>query len=348
MERAAAPLKVIPVQAAIGMVLGHDLTRIVPGEFKGPAFRRGHVVRAEDVPDLLLMGKERLYVYDPAAGLVHEDDAARRMARALAGDGVRFSEPGEGRVNLIAERPGLLKIDRAGLSAVNAIPEIVVASLHGDRVVEAGRAVAGTRVIPLVVAEDKLSRVENLCREFKPVVEVKPFLELPVGVVTTGSEVYHGRIKDTFGPVVRRKFGALGCPDMGQTFVPDDVDMTVAAIRGFLERGAGLVAVTGGMSVDPDDRTPASIRALGGEVVTYGAPAFPGAMFMLAYVNGTPVVGLPGCVMYARASVFDLIVPRIVAGERPTREEIVALGHGGYCADCAECRFPDCAFGKGF
>lgn len=344
---AVESLKIIPVQAAAGMVLGHDITRIVPGEFKGRAFRRGHVVREEDIPTLLSLGKEHLYVFDLAEGLVHEDDAALRIARALVGPGVSLGEPAEGRVNLYATCDGLLRVRREALLEVNSIPEIVVATMHGERTVGQGRALAGTRVVPLVVTEEKLARVEAVCKAHWPIVDVSPFRRLSVGIVTTGSEVYHGRIQDRFGPVLRRKFSELNCAVQGQTLVPDDMDMTVAAIRGFLDAGAQLVAVTGGMSVDPDDRTPASIRALGGEVVTYGAPTFPGAMFMLAYVDGVPVVGLPGCVMYAKASVFDLVVPRIVAGERPGREDILALGYGGYCASCAECRFPDCAFGKG-
>ncbi len=344
-------MKSIPVQEAVGAVLRHDITRIAPGEFKGRAFKRGHVIRAEDVPTLLDLGKERIYVYDPAEGFVHEDDAALRMATALAGEGLAFSAVSEGRVNLLAARDGLLRVNVKALHAVNAIEEIVVATIHNGQQTAKGRAVAGARVVPLAVREEKLRHVEAICRSQAPILEVKPFRSLRVGVVTTGGEVYHGRIEDKFGPVLRRKFSEYGCLVMDQRFTPDDDAMTVAAIHEFLEEGAELIAVTGGMSVDPDDLTPTAIRQAGGQVVTYGAPTFPGAMFMLAYVRhgdrDVPVVGLPGCVMYARASIFDLVVTRIVAGEVVTREDVVALGHGGYCAGCAECRYPVCGFGKG-
>jgi molybdopterin biosynthesis enzyme len=146
--------------------------------------------------------------------------------------------------------------------------------------------------------------------------------------------------------VVRRKFESMGSTIAGQVFVSDEPDMTRDAILEFIDNGATMVVLTGGMSVDPDDQTPASIRATGADVVTYGSPTFPGAMFMLAYLDGVPIVGLPGCVMYYRASIYDLVVPRLLVGEKVTREDIVALGHGGFCAGCDTCRFPVCPFGK--
>jgi molybdopterin biosynthesis enzyme MoaB len=339
-------MKQVRVEEAVGMVLCHDITRIAPGEFKGRAFRKGQRIQAEDIPLLKDLGKEHLYVFELQEGWIHEDDAARRIALAAAGQGITLSEPAEGRVNLSAAGPGLLKVDVEALLRINSIEQIVFSTLHTNQAVSSGRLVAGTRIIPLVTQEERIVEVEKICRDSGPVVFVRPFLPLPVGIVTTGSEVYSGRIEDRFGPVLRTKFAELGSPVMGQVLVADDVEKTVAAIHGFLEKGAGLVAVTGGMSVDPDDQTPAAIRAAGGEVVTYGAPTFPGAMFMLAYVNGVPVVGLPGCVMYYRASVFDLVVPRLLAGETLGRADIVAMGHGGLCAACPDCRYPICSFGK--
>ena len=341
-------MRQVPVDEAVGMVLCHDITRIVPGGFKGPAFRKGQRVRAEDIPLLKDMGKQHLYVFELREGWIHEDDAARRIARAAAGPGVTLSEPSEGRVNLVAEEPGLLKVDVAALSRINSVVEVVFSTLHTNQPVSAGRPVAGTRIIPLVTREANIAEVEQICLESPPVISVRPFRPLSVGIVTTGSEVFSGRIKDRFGPVLKDKFSELGSQVIGQVLVSDDVEITVAAIRGFLAQGAGLIAVTGGMSVDPDDQTPAAIRAAGCKVVTYGAPIFPGAMFMLAYLDGVPVVGLPGCVMYHRASIFDLVVPRILAGETIERADIVAMGHGGFCANCEDCRYPICAFGKGY
>lgn len=339
-------MKQVRVEEAVGMVLCHDITRIVPGEFKGRAFRKGQRIQAEDIPFLKDLGKEHLYVFELKEGWIHEDDAARRIAMAAAGLGITLSDAAEGRVNLSATTPGVLKVDVAALLRINSVEQIVFSTLHTNQQVSAGRMVAGTRIIPLVTEEARVEEVEKICGNSSPVVSVRPFRPCKVGIVTTGSEVYSGRIEDRFGPVLKTKFAELGSSVMGQVLVADDIEKTVSAIRGFLGEGAGLVAVTGGMSVDPDDLTPAAIRSAGGEVVTYGAPTFPGAMFMLAYINGVPVVGLPGCVMYYRASVFDLVVPRLLTGEILTRADIVAMGHGGLCAGCPDCRYPICSFGK--
>jgi molybdopterin biosynthesis enzyme len=340
-------LKTIPVSRAVGMVLAHDVTRIVPGQQKGAAFKKGHIIAETDIPVLLDIGKEHVYVLDLQPGYIHEDEAAERIARAAVGPGLRLTKPAEGRVNLVTTFPGLLKIDVAALADLNAIDEVVFATLHSNHRVPGSRAVAGTRVIPLVIEEEKIVRAERVCRSRHPVIRVKPFRSFRVGLVTTGSEVYHGRIRDGFGPVVVQKFEALGSRIMRRILVADDVATTIAAIHGLIEEGAEMVVVTGGMSVDPDDQTPLSICKAGGRVITYGAPVFPGAMFMLAYIGDIPVLGLPGCVMYFHTSVFDLIVPRLLAGEQVSRSDIVALGHGGFCAGCAECRYPVCGFGKG-
>lgn len=338
-------MKTVPVQDAVGMVLCHDMTRIVPGECKGPAFRKGHVIAAEDIPALLEIGKEHVYVLNLEKGVIHENEAAQRISRAAAGPGIALSEVSEGRVNFLAF-PGLLRINVEALRRINAIEEVVLATMHNGQQVTSPRPVAGTRVVPLVIGEAKIARVEEICAEAGPIVEVKPFQHHKVGVVTTGSEVFHGRIRDKFGPVIRRKIKELGSSVMEQRLVADDPSLTRDAILAFIAEGAEMVVVTGGMSVDPDDQTPTAIRATGADVITYGSPTFPGVMFMLAYKDGVPIVGLPGCVMYYRASVFDLVVPRILAGERVTRDDIVDMCHGGFCAGCDSCRYPICPFGK--
>jgi molybdenum cofactor synthesis domain-containing protein len=339
-------MKIVPVKEAVGMVLCHDVTRIVQGQEKGPAFKRGHVITGLDVEPLLDMGKANVYVYDLAEGCVHEDDAALRIASAAAGPGLQLTAPSEGRVNLMAARAGLLKVNRAALGEINTVEDVVFATLHTNLPVDLDQAVGGTRIVPLVTPEANVRRVEFLCREHGPVIAVRALTPLRVGIVTTGSEVFHGRIEEAFGPVLRKKFAELGCSVMGQTLVSDDAPATAQAIRDWAARGAELVAVTGGMSVDPDDRTPSAIRATGARVVTYGAPVLPGAMFMLAYLGAVPIMGLPGCVMYHRTSIFDLVVPRILAGDVLTRADIVELGYGGFCAGCASCRYPNCGFGK--
>lgn len=343
-----AAMKTINVHEAVGSVLCHDITRIVPGDGKGPVFRKGHVVRREDIPVLLDVGKEHLYVFEPQPGLVHENEAARRIARAAAGMNIALSEPREGRINFSAACAGLLRVDVPTLTRLNSLGEITLASLHSLQRVDKGRAVAGTRVVPLMIDEEKLRAVESMLH--KPIIEVLPLRKFQVGIVTTGSEVFYGRIQDAFGPVLRKKFSTLGSTVLGQTLTSDEVAMTAKAIRDFIAQGADMVVVTGGMSVDPDDRTPAAIRAAGAQVVSYGAPVYPGAMFLLAFMDGpagqTPVLGLPGCVMYHKASIFDVLVPRLLAGLQVTAEDVAVLGHGGFCADCPQCHYPICPFGK--
>lgn len=340
-------MKVVPVQEAVGTVLFHDLTQISPENFKGVAYKKGHIIQNEDIPRLLDMGKKHLYVMELKDGLIHENDAALRMAKAAAGRGIVLSEPKEGKVNLTAAETGLLKVNSEVLCRVNEVDQVMFATLHTNQIVNKGKIVAGTRIIPLVIDEKHILAIQQMCENAYPLVEVKPLLALKAGLIITGSEVYSGRIKDSFGPVVRAKLEKLGSTVMGQVYVADNVDMITEAINSFVRSGADLIIVTGGMSVDPDDVTPAGIKAAGGRVVTYGAPTLPGAMFMLAYIDKIPVMGLPGCVMYHKSTIFDLVLPRILAGEEITRRDIIGFGHGGLCVSCPECRFPDCGFGKG-
>lgn len=339
-------MKVVPVQEAVGMVLCHDITQIIPGEFKGRAFKKGHIVQEEDIPKLLDIGKQNIYVWEINDKMLHENDAAMRIARAAAGSGINLTEPKEGKVSLVANRMGLLKINTKALYKINEMEEVMFATLHTNQIVYEGKILAGTRIIPLVIQGKKVSRIENICKLNYPVMEVKPFKSLKAGIVTTGSEVYHGRIEDKFGPVVKNKFESWGSTVIRQIFVSDSTDMIAKAIKVLLQEGVDIITVTGGMSVDPDDLTPAGIKEAGGRIVTYGAPTLPGAMFMVAYIGDVPVLGLPGCVMYYRSSIFDLVVPRILAGEKITRKDIISLGHGGLCVHCKECKYPDCGFGK--
>jgi molybdenum cofactor synthesis domain-containing protein len=343
-------MRELPVAEAIGTVLCHDITQIIPGagpdRCKGALFKKGHVIRPEDVERLLNVGKEHLYVFDLAEGLVHEGQAALRVARAVSGQGILLGSPSEGKVTLAAAADGLLKVDAERLRALNGLDDLVLSTLHTNQTVKKGQNLAGVHITPLVLEEARVRQAESLCAE-APILEVRPLRRARVGVVTTGSEVYKGRIKDGFGPVLREKFARLGSAVFRQLLVSDDEDMTVKAIQTLLALGADFLVVTGGMSVDPDDRTPAAIRAAGAKIECYGAPVLPGAMFLLGYIGQVPILGLPGCVMYYKSSIFDLVVPRLLAGDRLSRSDIAALGHGGYCSACAECRFPVCPFGKG-
>lgn len=340
-------MKLIPVQEAVGHVLCHDLTRIVRGEFKGPQFRKGHVVTEEDIPMLLSMGKEHLYVWEMEPGMLHENDGAEALCALCFGENMARSEVKEGKIEITATCDGLFRVDTARLTAVNMIEELMIATRHSNTPVKAGDKLCGTRVIPLVIREEKLQAAREAAGD-KPLLEVLPYRRKTVGVVTTGSEVFHGRIQDTFTPVIVDKLRAYGMEMTVHELSDDGMDNIVAAIEKVRKTGVDLVLCTGGMSVDPDDNTPGAIKTSGAKIVTYGAPVLPGAMFLLGYYDdGTPVMGLPGCVMYAGATIFDLILPRVAADVPVTRAEIAAMGNGGLCLGCKECRYPICPFGKG-
>lgn len=338
-------MKEVAVEQAVGTVLAHDLTQIIPGQYKGPKFKKGDVIKEEDIPVLLSMGKKHLYVLEKGDNDVHENEAAFRVASKAAGSGIELTEPSEGKIELRAAVDGLLKIDREKIFKLVSQDEIMFATIHENTVVKKGDKLAGTRIIPLFISEEAMNTAEEILGE-SPVIKIKPLQEMKVGVVTTGSEVYKGIIEDAFGPVLKKKFGALGSKVCKQLFADDDEQMIADCIKQLVDEGMDIIGITGGMSVDPDDRTPSGIRLAGGEVVSYGAPVLPGAMFMLSYIGKVPVVGLPGCVMYSRTSVFDLIVPRLLAGEKITKEDINRLAHGGLCLNCETCTYPACGFGK--
>ncbi|TAJ96970.1 molybdopterin-binding protein [bacterium] len=321
-------LKVVPVEEAVGMPLAHDITEIVPGKHKGPAFRRGHVVRPEDIPRLLDVGKAHLYIMELEEGELHEEDAAKRLAKAAAGPNIRLTEPVEGRVNLEAEISGLLKVDPDLLYRFNALGDLILATLPSNRYVKKGDVLAGTRTIPVVVKEDLVRKAEAVCKE-RPIVTIRPISSRRIHLIVTGSEVFSGRIKDGFEPVVRRKVAEMGSELEAVKLAPDDPDRIAKHIKNSYQAGAELILVSGGMSVDPDDLTPEGIRRSGASVECHGFPVLPGSMFLMAYLKETPVLGLSGCVLHDPVSAFDLLLPRLLAGEKVTRSDIIALGHGG-------------------
>jgi molybdopterin biosynthesis enzyme len=321
-------LKVIPVEEAVGLPLAHDITEIIPGKHKGPAFRRGHIIRPEDVSKLLDVGKANIYVMNLEQDELHEEDAARRLAKAAAGANLRLTDPSEGRINLVATISGLLKVDAALLYRFNALGDLMLATLPGDRYIKEGTVVAGTRTIPVAVKEELVQRAEALCKD-QPIVTILPMPARKVHLVVTGSEVISGRIKDGFGPVVTKKVGELGSTLESVKLAPDDPDVIAGYIGDAKRAGADLILVSGGMSVDPDDKTPEGIRRSGAKVETHGFPVLPGSMFLMAYLGDTPVMGLSGCVLHDPFTAFDALLPRLIAGEKITRADIMAMGHGG-------------------
>jgi molybdopterin biosynthesis enzyme len=339
-------LRKVKINEAIGMVLGHDVTKVVPGKFKGPVFRRGHIIKTEDLPELLSIGKEHIYVIDLKEGEVHEEEAAICIANAIGGSNVEFSTPKEGRVNLIAKVHGLLKINVALLNEINSLEEILVATLHNNTVCHQGMIVAGTKIVPLYTTDAKLGEIEKLCRTKGKVVEIKPILKNKVGVVITGNEIYKGIIQDKFGKVIRKKCEALCSTICYQVIVPDDADIIAKAIKEAKTKGSDIIVVCGGLSVDPDDVTVEGVRQSGALIVAYGAPVMPGAMFLYAMLDDIPILGAPAAVSYNPSTILDIILPRVLCGEKLSRKDIIEFGHGGLCLNCEKCSFPVCPFGK--
>lgn len=321
-------LKVIPVEQAVGLPLAHDITEIIPGKHKGPAFRRGHIIRQEDVAKLLDVGKANIYVMELEKDELHEEDAARRLAQAAAGGNLKFTDPSEGRINLVAAISGLLKVDAELLYRFNSLGDLMMATLPGDRFVKEGTVVAGTRTIPVLVKESLVQQAEALCKE-RPIVNLLPMPARHVRLVVTGSEVFTGRIKDGFGPIVSKKVGELGSSVDSVELSPDDPDVIAGHIKNAKQAGADVILVSGGMSVDPDDKTPEGIRRSGAKVETHGFPVLPGSMFVMAYLGDTPVMGLSGCVLHDPFTAFDALLPRLIAGEKISRDDIMKMGHGG-------------------
>lgn len=344
-------MKLIKTEDAVGHVLCHDITQIIKGVTKDAVFCKGHIVTEEDIPVLLSVGKENLYVWEKEEGMLHENDAAEILRQICQGEHMHPSDVKEGKIELIADIDGVLKIEREKLRKVNSLGEMMIASRHGDFPVKKGDKLAGTRVIPLVISEGKMQQAKDVTAG-GAIFNILPYKKKKAGIVTTGSEVYYHRIKDTFTPVIEEKLAEYDIEIGGHEICNDDPQMIENAIRSLLADGCNMIVCTGGMSVDPDDRTPYAIRQVTGEIVSYGAPVLPGAMFLLAYYReegkeAIPVLGLPGCVMYSKRTIFDLVLPRLTVGEILTAEDLNTLGEGGLCLNCSECTFPNCGFGKG-
>lgn len=343
-------MKLIKTEDAVGAVLCHDMTQIIKGVTKDAVFRKGHIVQPEDIPVLLSIGKDHIYVWEADENMLHENDGARILCDLCHKPGdtsMLESEVKEGKIELKAAYDGLLKVDSAKMRYVNSFGQLMIASRHGNTPVKAGDKLAGTRIIPLVIEKAKMQTVQEHCGA-EPILQLLPYKHKKAAIIATGNEVFYGRIKDTFTPVIESKLAEFDTEVIYKTVLGDDHEKVTATILyAIKELGADLVLCTGGMSVDPDDKTPLAIKNTGADIISYGAPVLPGAMFLLSYYRGNiPVVGLPGCVMYARRTIFDLVLPRIMADDKVTAEELADLGEGGLCLNCEICTYPNCGFGK--
>ncbi len=336
----------IKVEDAVGTVLAHDITRIVPGKFKGVGFRKGHIVKQEDIPELFKIGKQYLYVLDLPDDHLHEDDAALSIAKSVSGNNLEWTQPREGKTTIVSKINGLLKVNIDSLLQINRLDNIILATLKNNLTCKKGQIVAATRIIPLIIPKQSIDHLEQLADKTGPVLTVRQFKSLKVGAVITGSEIYTGLIKDDFDPTIGRKIRDYGCSIERKIIVSDDIKAISNAVLDLQHAGCDLVVTTGGLSVDPDDVTRQGVIRAGAEILFYGTPVLPGAMFMYAQIGTIPVLGLPACVFYSKQTVFDILFPRILAGESIIEDDIIQMGHGGLCMECEVCHFPICSFGR--
>ena len=337
-------MKKINVQDAIGMELCHDISEMNDG-FKGVAFKRGHIIREEDIGHMLRIGKQHIFVWEANAGEIHEDDCARRMAAMAPVEGAHYTEPAEGKVLLFADQRGMFRVNTQLLKRIDSIGDITICTLPDHYPVEVGARLASMRIVPLVTKEAQIIEAEQLCAK-EPLLRLLPYQHKKIGVIITGSEVYHGRIKDKFEPVVRAKMKQYPSEIIGITVCDDDLDMIASAAKQHLENGADFLIFTGGMSVDPDDLTPTAVRQLGADIITHGVPSQPGNMTLVAYLGDVPILGVPGAAIKLPTTIFDVLLPQVFAGEKLTREELINLADGGLCQMCKTCHWPNCTFGR--
>ena len=337
-------MKKVKVQDAIGMTLCHDITAMVDG-FKGAAFKRGHVITQEDIPKLLDIGKQHVFIWEENAGEIHEEDAARRLSQMTTVDGAHYGSVSEGKIQLFADQDGMFRVDKALLASVNRIGDITITTLPDHYPVKAGDRLASMRIVPLVTEERQIAEAEALCAD-KQLYDLRPFKPLKVGIIITGSEIYHGRIKDKFERVARAKLAHYPAEILGVHVCDDELDMIVGAGRTLLAEGAELLIFSGGMSVDPDDLTPSAIREMGAEIVSYGVPSQPGNMTLVAYLDQAALLGVPGAAISRPTTMFDVLLPQIFCGDPLTKDDLIRLGEGGLCQMCDNCHFPNCTFGR--
>lgn len=337
-------MKKVKVQDAIGMTLCHDITAMVDG-FKGAAFKRGHVITQEDIPRLLDIGKQHVFIWEENAGEIHEEDAARRLSQMTTVNGAHYGSISEGKIQLFADQDGMFRVDKALLAAVNRIGDITITTLPDHYPVKAGDRLASMRIVPLVTEERQIAEAEALCAD-KQLYDLRPFKPLKVGIIITGSEIYHGRIKDKFERVARAKLAHYPAEILGVHVCDDELDMIVGAGRALLAEGAELLIFSGGMSVDPDDLTPSAIREMGAEIVSYGVPSQPGNMTLVAYLDQAALLGVPGAAISRPTTIFDVLLPQIFCGDPLTKDNLILLGEGGLCQMCDSCHFPNCTFGR--
>ncbi len=347
--RADAPqLRTVPVEAAVGKKVVHDMTGIEPGASKGPVTKAGDTLDIGDVCRLQRIGKFNIYDEEslPGEEWVHENDAVKAFAKRIAGPGIAYDDnPEEGKINFLAERNGLLSIDLDALSRFNLTPDVMFASRHDGSLMTKGKGVAGTRAIPLYISRDRFSRALTALGE-GPVLSILPLRKAKVGILVTGTEVFQGIVTDKFIPIISSKVIKLGSQVVCTEIVPDERATITATATAMLDHGCDLIITTAGMSVDPDDVTRAALHDAGLHDDLFGVPMLPGTMTLVGKIRTAQIIGVPACALFYRVTTFDIVLPRLLAGQTLTRKDLAKLGEGGFCMTCKTCSFPKCPFGK--
>ena len=339
----------LTLEQAVGKPALNDMTKIIPGKEKGPAFKKGQVITAGDLCRLQQMGRSSIYIDDHKAhdpNWVHENEAALMFAEKMAGSGVTYTkQPSEGKINFRADLDGMLLVAEKWLEAFNMVPGVMCAGRKKYSLVTKGSDLAGTRAIPLFLSKSDFEKAMSIL-ENGPLFRVLPLRKAQVGILVTGTEIFRGLVEDQFVPTIRTKVEKMGCEVTHSLIVPDDRDAIRLGVKEVLDTGADLLVTTAGLSVDPDDVTRHGLVDAGAADMIYGVPILPGAMTLLASIGRVSVIGVPACALYFKRTSFDLLLPRILAGLSIKREDLAGMGNGAFCLECKTCTFPKCPFGK--
>jgi molybdenum cofactor synthesis domain-containing protein len=339
-------MRKIPLEEAVGQRLGHDLTEIDPlKKLKHRLFKRGHRISTEDVERLRNIGKNHVYIWEDDDGAVHEDEAALIVAPLAAGDNITFdAAPSEGKISFYATCDGLFQVDIARLYRINALEIPSLPTLHHRFPVKKGQQVAAFRIIPLFCERELMDSVRSILSE--PLFRVQPYRMKNAAIIVTGSEIFEGRIKDGFKPKIKRILKPFGVKVVWTQILPDDREQIRRAVEQACDE-CEIVFVTGGTSVDPDDQTVAALVDAGVEHAMKGNPIQPGNNFTIGYRGEVAICAIPAAALYFKATALNVFLPRLLAGERIPKEDLIRAGHGGLCHFCKVCRFPICPLAAG-
>ncbi|MEC9491161.1 molybdopterin-binding protein [Flexistipes sp.] len=339
-------MKKLKVEDAVGEKLAYDITEVnLDTNFKGVAFYRGHFIEEKDLEHLLRLGKEYVFVEEDEAGEVHENDVATAIAPLAAGKNIYYSEaPKEGKIDFFAAADGIFTVDTETVLKINSMEIPSMPTISDKYPVTAGTKVAAFRIIPLTCKKAIFDEMKTIMKQ--PVLSVKKYTISRVSIIVTGNEIYYGKIEDKFTEKLKQKLTKFGVNNINSRILPDDETVIASAVKEESKQ-SGLILITGGTSVDPDDKTRLGIENAGVEFVQKGNPIQPGNNFSIGYLNSTTVCAVPAAALFYNITSLDIFLPQILAEIKVTKNDIVSKAIGGLCHQCKVCVYPVCSFGKG-